>query len=547
MLLRTFRTAVAAILSCGLSVGLSAAQTFTQSVLHSFAPVDGIQPTGVIQASDGNFYGTAYFGGPGAGTSCPQSDIQGQLSEFLGCGTIFKLGADGTFSVIHNMDATKEGSQPGQLIEGSDGNLYGVAFEGGPKNHGTVFRLTTSGKFTVLYSFTGGIDGAYPLTLILANDENLYGTTVQGGGADNFGTIFRVTTSGTLNTLYSFTWGSSVGLVQGSDGDFYGMAGCTTFRFNKLTGTSRVLSTFCSFGGYTGPFSLEPILGITPAISLPTTGGVSQSGCPTTPFVPPPAFYPNILTEGSDGNFYGAWPGSYFICAVYLTPDSGQEFVDLDFGSIFRVSPDGTSAILYPFDPPPLPSLPLYPPGGFFVSSGVVGSYMGLMGSDGNFYGTELRMTPDGVYTDPKLGISGPYLVQGSDGSIYGTSGSALLKLTPTPRMAGPVQLSFSSTTVTQGSAVNLSWSVANAFSATMQQCNAFVQRVHLQGDNATELPSGVGNWTGLQAGSISNGYYSGSTVITPNAVGTYIYALTCGGQESGFATLTVTSDDPSS
>jgi len=81
---------------------------------------------------------------------------------------------------------------------------------------------------------------------------------------------------------------------------------------------------------------------------------------------------------------------------------------------------------------------------------------------------------------------------------------------------------------------VTLDWSVANTYSGTLQQCYAFIQ----------STANGGGTWTGLQTGTFDSTKtppYSGSATITPTLEGTYTYALTCGGMESGFATLTVT------
>jgi hypothetical protein len=91
-------------------------------------------------------------------------------------------------------------------------------------------------------------------------------------------------------------------------------------------------------------------------------------------------------------------------------------------------------------------------------------------------------------------------------------------------------------TSVPPNTPVTLTWQVLNAFSITAQQCAAFVQ--------GSPAGAGVGNWTGVQAGTLTNGIYSGSARITPTANGTYTYALTCGGKQTGFATLVVSNPD---
>ena len=115
------------------------------------------------------------------------------------------------------------------LMQGSDGNFYGTTLYGGTNGDGTVFRISPSGSHTNLYSFAGGLsDGANPYAgLVQGSDGNFYGTTLYGGANDN-GTVFRISPSGSYTILYSFAGapndGSnpSAGLVQGSDGNFYG-------------------------------------------------------------------------------------------------------------------------------------------------------------------------------------------------------------------------------------------------------------------------------------------------------------------------------------
>ncbi len=127
--------------------------------------------------------------------------------------------------------------------------------------------------------------------------------------------------------------------------------------------------------------------------------------------------------------------------------------------------------------------------------------------------------------------------LQGNDGAFYSTSPTGgpdnlgtVYKMALSPSLAAPVQLTLSSSTVGANEPVTLTWSVLNGFSTTLQQCNAFVL------NNAV----GAGSWTGLQTGTVADNAYSGSATITPTADGVYTYALTCGGVESGFASLQV-------
>jgi uncharacterized repeat protein (TIGR03803 family) len=184
---------------------------------------DGEFPdAGLIQATDGNFYGTTAFGG---------------ILNFNG-GTIFRMTPKGVLSILYRF-CSKANCPDGQapasaLVQATDGNFYGTTGYGGAHGNGTVFRITQNGKLTTLYSFcalTNCADGATPYFgyLIQATDGNFYGTTSRGG-INNNGTIFKITPQGQLTTLYSFCsqtncadgWQPIAGLIQSTDGNFYG-------------------------------------------------------------------------------------------------------------------------------------------------------------------------------------------------------------------------------------------------------------------------------------------------------------------------------------
>jgi uncharacterized repeat protein (TIGR03803 family) len=195
----------------------------TVTLLHSFTGVtnEGTYPNGaLVQATDGNFYG--------------MTSENGTVRTI-----IFRLSPDGTFAVLHVFDPHATTSTfPGvALIQASDGNLYGTAgILGGV---GAVFRTTLNGDVTVLHQFTGQPDGAAPHAgLIEATDGNFYGTT-ESGGEFGIGAIFKVTRTGDLTIVHSFTgahvqvfeipdadggnpWG---GLVQAADGMIFGTTG----------------------------------------------------------------------------------------------------------------------------------------------------------------------------------------------------------------------------------------------------------------------------------------------------------------------------------
>ena len=178
------------------------------------APTNGVVPlTGLVQGTDGNFYGTTSEGGTN------------------GAGTVFQITPQGMLTTLWQFatNAPTNGLVPfSALVQGNDGNFYGTTDGGGTNHDGTIFRITTNGVLTSLWSFTD-TDGKSPVGLTLGSDGNFYGTTGSGGTNEN-GTIFRFTPEGILTTLWQFGSDTNNGtqpigtLVQGSDGNFYGTA-----------------------------------------------------------------------------------------------------------------------------------------------------------------------------------------------------------------------------------------------------------------------------------------------------------------------------------
>ena len=283
------------------------------TTLYSFCAqtdcADGNSPqAGLVQTTNGDLYGTTAGGAYNAGN-------------------IFKITPSGSLVSVYSFCALgltcPDGSSPlSRLIQATDGNLYGTTGTGGTRGEGTVFKITSSGDLTTLYNFcsqTNCADGINPgAGLIQANDGNFYGTTYSGGADFNppnygSGTVFKITPSGVFTTLYNFCsqpacsdgFNPSAGLIQAADGNFYGttyengVPGGTAFKITPA-GELTTLYRFCAQGGFACTDGSSPIAG---------------------------------LIQATDGNLYG-------------TTASGGTYGG---GTIYTLSPGGTLATLYSF------------------------------------------------------------------------------------------------------------------------------------------------------------------------------------------------------
>ena len=342
-----------------------------------------------------------------------------------------------TLTTLHSFITGTDGTQPrGTLVQGSDSNFYGTTLSGGSFGSGTVFRVNSLGTLTTMYNFTGTTDGAQPRgVLVQASNGLFYGTTFSGGGlSSNAGTVFSITSAGTLTTLYRFTGGNdggnpAAGLVQGSDSNLYGTTfgggsngTGTIFKINaagsftplhSFTGTdganpdgelvfganNRLFGT--TFAGGTGlgtVFSITTAGVITPLWNF--TGGTDGAN---------PAAG---LTLGITSNFFGTTLGGGGANGGSVT------------GAVFRINAAGSLTPLYNFT------------GGADGASPMAAL---VLGSDGNFYGTTsaaggsgmgtvFNMTPGGGLTvlHTFSGIDGSTpeagLVQGGVSNYYGTT-----------------------------------------------------------------------------------------------------------------------------
>jgi uncharacterized repeat protein (TIGR03803 family) len=302
---------------------------------------------GMVQATDGNFYGAG-------------SD-PGNLN-----GGIFRMTPTGEISTAYRSCFQPNCIQPGPPILGGDGNLYGVSkFGGNSTGSGAVYKLTLDGKLTVLYTFcpnAGCADGQFPLGLVLGSDGNFYGAAEEGGvGSGVSGTIFRISPTGEFKLLYTFCslancadgTGAASPPVQGSDGNFYGIAvfgGATghgvAYRLTSA-GAYTVLYSFCSAtdcldGNQPQAVTWSPsgtLLGVTNFGGDRGSGTIFEINLTKNHFRTLHSFDPYVdgdnpfypPTLANDGNFYGV---------------VGDDFAA---GYIYEVTPAGVYTSLYNF------------------------------------------------------------------------------------------------------------------------------------------------------------------------------------------------------
>jgi uncharacterized repeat protein (TIGR03803 family) len=267
----------------------------------------------LVQGADGNFYGTTSMGGV-------NSDY----------GTVFKITPSGTLTTLFTFTPNgPDGNIPdGMLVQGPDGNFYGTTVGGGANHNslctaqaldgcGTVFKITPSGALTTLYSFcprSGCTDGFLPSEgLAQGTNGDFYGITYHGG-ADGYGTVFKITPGGTLTTLHSFdvTDGEYPlgGLVQGTDGIFYG----TT----AVGGTNTVECPSYSTCGTI--FEITPGGTFTSLISFDYGDGAEPAAA---------------LLQATNGEFYGTTEGG----GAYTYPDGTVFSLNVGLGQFVETLP----------------------------------------------------------------------------------------------------------------------------------------------------------------------------------------------------------------
>lgn len=377
---KTFRTLCIAFACAAITFSLAvSAQAQTVTYLAHFNGVNGNGPSGpVIQAKDGNFYGTTAHGGVNAQ------------------GNVFRMTPSGKITSIYSF-CSKPNCADGQFpitgpVLGTDGNLYGVTFEGGDStNSGTIYKMTLSGKITTLYTFncvgSACKNGSQPTGISLGSDGNFYGTATNGGENSN-GALFKITPAGKITLLHTFCSSPNCadgGIPlfpphQGTDGNFYGgtnsggtgSGGVGVVYKLTLAGAYSVIKSFC-----------EP-----------------SATCNT-------GFYPTTVVQDSKGNLFG-------------TAANNGSF---NSGTIFEITSTNKFKVLHTFSFN----------GGQAPTKGLTlaadGNYYGVGINDDDFaasagFGTIFKVTPSGVYSTVHTFENGPNgpLYQAADGNLYGVT-----------------------------------------------------------------------------------------------------------------------------
>jgi uncharacterized repeat protein (TIGR03803 family) len=321
--------------------------------LKTFAvAANGWEPRHLTVAPDGTLYGTTRFGGE------------------AGLGTAFRIEPNGLVSTIHSFEDVFADwlSENSRLTWATDDTLYGTRERGGVEGAGALFRMTPDGERTDLFEFESiyaGEHGLRPFApLIEASDGDLYGTT-HLGGYNRWGTIFRITKGGTLDTLVylngTTTGSEPVGrLVEGSDGRLYGTALLngsvfqapyklgTVFRLQRDGTEFRVLHQFVGFT----PNASRPWAGLTETVpeqflGTASRGGVFDGGVlfklTVSSSEPPAVSYEEVWHFGDTLNQDGVDPIAELTAAgdgfLYGTTLAGGLSHN---GTVYRIRPDGT-------------------------------------------------------------------------------------------------------------------------------------------------------------------------------------------------------------
>ncbi len=322
----------------------------------------------LLQASDGNFYGTTVYGGSGL---CPNTSTGG----VLGCGTVFRMTPQGKVTALYSFGydtstaTAANGAFPtAGLIQGADGYLYGVAQDGGLRGCngalgcGTMFRISTAGTFKLLHQFCNGdgcpnpSEGGRPMAHLVQMPSGALCDTTAQGGFENEGTVFCASTGGSVSTLHDFEYENGTdgynpiaALLVGPDGEtLYGTTasrgargGGTLFAINS--GVLKVVYAFSTASGACNTPQGALIFGTNGKLYGTTSSGGGGGGCVFS-----------VKTDGTDFHVGYDFPVTSNapgdpVAGLVLARD-GMMYGTTLFGSIEQTY-GLDSGVVYRFDP----------------------------------------------------------------------------------------------------------------------------------------------------------------------------------------------------
>jgi hypothetical protein len=420
--------------------------------------------------------------------------------------------ADYSVTILQKFPASSPGVFPdikyGPPLLASDGNFYINSDMG-------VVKLTPYGEATLFnqYVASGATEAAY--RLMQASDGNLYTINWGGVGGPTYAaaTLQSISLGGGSAAVYTFGTSSDFGMlsfpadapnapiVEGADGALYMTISGERPGFNACQGYGVNNVAYCA------PIAPASIFRFDLGGSPGTIYNFTSLSDGTTPYTG--------LTAGPDGNLYGeANAGGDTDPACYtFDPSQAVEtgnsnnltttVSDEGCGTIFKITPAGVYTPMYTF------------------RNGAEGRV-----SSGRQPPLAFAQSLSSLALDQSGNLLGASGISGAGNYTIAAAEDFKLPLFD----GGPIKMSFNQPSISLGQTATLTWSVSNAFSLDAQQCYA----------HNIAANSGGGTWTGLQAGVADSTGFHGSAAVQPTASGTYTYALTCGGTESGLATLTV-------
>jgi len=473
--------------------------------LHDFDYTEGATPRGsLVQGSDGYLYGTTEAGGANYSSNCLVQQFYGRGNG----GTVFKSSMAGAFTKLHDFYTPDDGYQcgpPGGVVQAADGNFYGVAVQAYPGVVPSIFKMTPAGVVTIVSLFpSDGRQGTDPYNgVTLGKDGYLYGTMTGGGAKSQYcsagcGTVYRASTTGSIELLYSFKSGASGGtgdgafpwseLYQGQNGNFYG----TTY-------TGGYSGTGCTGGGCGTVYMITPAGTETVLYAFK---GTSSDG-----------FWPlnSGVTQTADGSLYGVTGGNPYGSSNMPGCYIGSATQAFGCGTVYKIDSAGTLSLVDTF----ALGIGIY---GIWPQSSMIAA------SDGNVYGTTISYGGGGYGTvyrvllnsaTPIVAISGVQPAGGPPGTGVTLTGIGFTGATKVTLGNGTSaeSIPFTVQSDTQIIATVQSDAQSSAFSVTAPRCTTYADAYfYLQPiiDSMTPTRGRVGSGVTL-----NGAHFDGITSIT--------------------------------